>query len=211
MAEMFIRSEACFGAKAENKAASKRIRKQLSYQRDKAIVLERTKQWKLKNPEKKAEQGRKADKVFREKYPERAAQLARERRQKIKQDPVQKLASTMRETLKITIRAHLKKRRGGYSEGTLHQRLGCGADELVTHITKQLSPGMTWQNYGVWVVARIVPFAEAQTIQDVERLAHYTNCHPVWIEQHLRKAGGIRRTAHRQMQKPQAQKVSVPL
>lgn len=119
--------------------------------------------------------------------------MARQTRLKIKQDPVRAYIVKMRDTLKNAIRAHLKKAKFSFSDNLIRQRFGCSADELIDHITKKLLPGMNWENYGEWVVARIEPFANAQTIQDVERLAHYTNCQPVWLQDNLKRAGGLRR------------------
>lgn len=193
MSDLPDSNEAVVEKGAEDKTARRRAYEKRYYQKNKAHKLEYAKQWKANNPEKNAAHRRKSVAVFAAKHPERVAQIRRNQYLKIKQDPVRSLAAKMHETLKITIRVHLGKRAGGYSQKILRERLGCTSAELIAHINRQLSPGMTWENYGVWVVARKKPFATATTIQEVEQLAHYSNCYPVWLAEHLNRVGGVRR------------------
>lgn len=56
--------------------------------------------------------------------------------------------------------------------------VGCTPTELKTHIEKQFSEGMNWENYG---------FTGWHIDHDVHRLCHYRLCHytnlqPMWSE-----------------------------
>ncbi len=80
----------------------------------------------------------------------------------------------------------------GYSKKTKSFSLiGCSQEDLVAHIESQFEDGMSWENYGQWHVDHIVPFAVAESEEDVARLCHYTNLQPLWAVDNLRKSAKV--------------------
>lgn len=69
--------------------------------------------------------------------------------------------------------------------------LGCSFDEFKQYISSLFKNGMTWDNYGDWQLDHIIPLATAKTIEDVERLCHYTNLQPLWAKDNLDKRAKI--------------------
>lgn len=180
-------------AQIEKRRAKQKETKRRYYEKNKELILEKNRLWKLKNPERVAISRRKTTKNSRINNPERAAEYAKKRRVLIKGDELLKLIETMRQTMKSAIRAHCRNKTIGVSDELLLSRFGCDRKALIAHIEAHMEPGMTWANYGEWVVVRTVPFASASTVDDVARLAHYTNCQPMKREESLARAGGLRR------------------
>lgn len=55
--------------------------------------------------------------------------------------------------------------------------------------------GMSWDNYGsakdCWVIDHIKPLASARTLEELEKLQHYTNLQPLWSIENLQKGTKI--------------------
>ena len=68
--------------------------------------------------------------------------------------------------------------------------IGCTPQQLIAHIEKQFQPGMTWGNWGVhgWHVDHIIPLDSGKTLEEVEKLCHYTNLQPMWAEENRKKS-----------------------
>jgi hypothetical protein len=60
--------------------------------------------------------------------------------------------------------------------------LGCTWQELMLHLERQFVDGMSRDNYGLWHIDHIIPLASAKTIEESEKLCHYTNLQPLWAE-----------------------------
>ena len=69
--------------------------------------------------------------------------------------------------------------------------VGCDIKTFRAHIFSLLSDGMTEDNYGEWQLDHKVPLASAQSIDDVNRLSHYTNYQPLWEIDNQRKGAKI--------------------
>ena len=67
--------------------------------------------------------------------------------------------------------------------------IGCTYEELKSHIEKQFTEGMTWDNYGIngWHIDHIKPLAMANTREEVIASNHYTNLQPLWCLDNLSK------------------------
>ena len=67
--------------------------------------------------------------------------------------------------------------------------VGCTPEKLRTHLKKQFLPGMSWKNYSLkgWHIDHKVPLASAKTIEDVEKLMHYSNLQPLWAIDNMEK------------------------
>ena len=60
--------------------------------------------------------------------------------------------------------------------------IGCDLKFLFSYIESLFKSGMTWQNQGKngWQIDHIVPLCSAKTIEELEKLCHYTNLQPLW-------------------------------
>jgi len=67
--------------------------------------------------------------------------------------------------------------------------LGCDYKTAFKHIEEQFRDGMSWDNYGEWHIDHIIPLCSATTVQELEKLCHYTNLQPLWAEENLFKGG----------------------
>ena len=71
--------------------------------------------------------------------------------------------------------------------------VGCTPAELKIHLEKQFKPGMTWWNHTPkgWHIDHIIPLASAETIEETEKLSHYTNLQPMWAKENMKKGNKI--------------------
>lgn len=77
--------------------------------------------------------------------------------------------------------------------------LGCSMEEFMVHIESQFTEGMSWENHGqcrkgdcyVWHVDHRIPLATAETEEDIIKLCHYTNLHPMWALENIVKGNKI--------------------
>jgi hypothetical protein len=71
--------------------------------------------------------------------------------------------------------------------------VGCTPAELKIHLEKQFKPGMTWWNHTPkgWHIDHIIPLASAETLEETEKLAHYTNLQPMWAKDNIKKSNKI--------------------
>ena len=52
---------------------------------------------------------------------------------------------------------------------------------------------MNWENWGhgknntTWHIDHIIPLSSAKTIEEVEKLNHYTNLRPMWGSDNIKK------------------------
>ena len=72
---------------------------------------------------------------------------------------------------------------------TFHM-IGCTPQQLIAHIEKQFQPGMTCENWGVhgWHIDHRIPLDSGKTLEEVEKLCHYTNLQPMWAEENRKKS-----------------------
>ena len=65
--------------------------------------------------------------------------------------------------------------------------------QLKDHLEKQFTSGMNWNNNTLhgWHVDHIIPLSSAKTLDDVERLCHYTNLQPLWAKDNILKSDKI--------------------
>ena len=68
--------------------------------------------------------------------------------------------------------------------------IGCSNKELIIHLQNQFVEGMTLENHGYngWHIDHIIPLSSAKTLDELEKLCHYTNLQPLWAEENLRKS-----------------------
>jgi hypothetical protein len=103
-------------------------------------------------------------------------------------------AKTPKEKLRTYFGAaisHSLKGRGKGGKGW-QDILGYTADDLRTHLERQFTRGMTWDNYGKWHVDHILPVASFiyETVECDEFLACWaiTNLRPLWAKENISKS-----------------------
>ncbi len=69
--------------------------------------------------------------------------------------------------------------------------LGCGFEFFIDYIVAQFKDGMSLENYGEWELDHIKPIASANSVDDVEKLNHYTNFRPLWKGDNRKKYSKI--------------------
>lgn len=96
--------------------------------------------------------------------------------------------------IKDNCRNRIRKVLNGWSKSASSQQLiGCSWLELRTYLESQFSEGMTWENYGKfgWHIDHIIPLSSAKTLEEIEKLCHYTNLQPLWWRDNIVKSNKI--------------------
>jgi len=101
-------------------------------------------------------------------------------------NPLFAIAHRCRSTIQSIIR-----RRGWKKICKTNEMLGCDWPTLKLHLESQFVKGMTWENRHRWHIDHFHPLGDAQTIEDVIRLNHYTNLRPLWKHLNLKKSSTI--------------------
>lgn len=144
------------------------------------------------NPEKAKAQNRTGYLRYRERdkvrRAERKPELAAYMRHKRNSDPAFAIADRLRRRINQVLSGA-----GGKKSGRLVELSGCSASELVAHLERQFSPGMTWENRRQWHIDHIVPCSAFDLTDPAQqRVAfHYTNLRPVWSHENLSKQAKI--------------------
>ena len=146
------------------------------------------------NPENKARKyllRKKKAKIYNQKY--RSSQKGKEANRRgvkkaLKTNPTYKIANAVRRRLGEYL--NLK---GLTKTNKTFTIVGCTPAELKIHLEKQFKPGMTWWNHTPkgWHIDHITPLASAKTIEETEKLAHYTNLQPMWAIENIKKGNKI--------------------
>lgn len=68
--------------------------------------------------------------------------------------------------------------------------LGCDIPGLKLHLSKNFSPGMSWNNYGEWHIDHIIPCSafDLTMAEQQEQCFHYSNLQPLWAKDNLKKS-----------------------
>jgi hypothetical protein len=69
--------------------------------------------------------------------------------------------------------------------------LGCSWEQLRDHIENQFVSGMTWEDKHLWHIDHIVPLSSAKTVEELEKLCHYTNLQPLWASDNMSKGAKL--------------------
>ena len=85
-----------------------------------------------------------------------------------------------------TIRSRLRYALGNNKKDHTIDLLGCTVEQVVQHLEKQFTPGMTWDNQGKaddeWEIDHIIPFAAFDLTNHDEQfiVCWYQNTQPLW-------------------------------
>lgn len=97
-------------------------------------------------------------------------------------DPVFAITKRVRELTRLAFK------KNGYQKNTkTSEVLGCDWQTLKSHIERQFTKGMSWDNRDKWHIDHIVPLSSAKSEDEVIALNHYTNLRPMWAEDNLSK------------------------
>lgn len=126
-------------------------------------------------------------KIYSREYHKEYRRLNREKineqiRQKMKNDPIFRMKRNVRKIINNSFR-----RRNQTKSKSSKQLLGCSVEFFVNYIESKFLDGMSCENYGEWQIDHIIPLFTANTIEDIEKLCHYTNLQPLWREDNLIK------------------------
>jgi hypothetical protein len=139
-------------------------------------IKQNHKQWRLKHPD----IIRKSNQKYRTGHSEKINQRTRKwQKQHLKTNLNYKIKKNLRNRILNALKGCSK------SQRTM-KLLGCNIDEFKSHIEKSFATGMTWDNYGKWVLHH-VKHCHMFDLTDPEQQKlcfHYTNVVPMWEVQH---------------------------
>lgn len=165
-------------------------------ERNKEKIRAYQKKYREKNKEKAREYHKKYSKrnehilkVNRKKYNSRPDVKDRRNARNIirmKEDPKFKLTCQMR--------SYISKSLSKKSYGAL-RHVDWNIEELKSHIEKQFTKGMTWDNYGEWHIDHIIPVAnfiyEKPEDDDFKSCWCLSNLRPIWAKENLSKQDAL--------------------
>lgn len=101
-------------------------------------------------------------------------------------------AYRLNRSIKAAINISLK---GGKAGRKWSDLVGYDRERLMTHLERQFTPGMTWDNYGGWHVDHIVPLSVHQIAdaegEDFKAAWSLTNLRPMWAGDNIRKGAKV--------------------
>jgi hypothetical protein len=126
----------------------------------------------------------------------RSRERAANRYNQTKHTPQHKIHQLIRNTTsriaRITNGRNKKEKRS-------YEILGCSFDAARSHIERQFKPGMTWENYGEWVIDHIFPISKVDLMNanQVNMVCRYTNLQPLWkMENAIKRDKVINHQSH---------------
>lgn len=147
-----------------------KIKQQKYYLNNSERIKNRVNDYRKSNPEKNTERKR----------------ITKQRRKK--KDPVYRAMYNLRGRLTSYIKLNSLVKQNNFAK-----IIGITPEGFREYIESQFEEGMTWDNRGIytWHLDHIIPISTAKTIEDVERLTHYTNFQPLWSEVNRSKGDKI--------------------
>ena len=158
-------------------------RRKVYYSENKGAILERTRRWREENKEVNKLSASKSQKKYICSHKEKLTKYEKER---YENDLQFRLKKILRSRLRYALRGKTKKE-------SAVLLAGCTVSELIEHIEKQFTDGMSWSNHSFkgWHVDHIIPCA-CFDLTDPEQQKicfHYTNLQPLWAKDNLSKGG----------------------
>lgn len=168
------------------------------YIKNKQRVLDRNKKWKDKNKEKYLKYFSDRYKNNKEKMDFENKQYCISHRKKInsykRKWHNEKYANDINYKIKVILRARLQCALKGKCKSRSTMKLvGCSINKLISHIQKQFTEGMTWDNHGFgegkWHIDHIRPCSSFDLTNEQEQLQcfNYKNLQPLWHLENLSK------------------------
>jgi hypothetical protein len=162
--------------KKKNPPSEEQKRKSLKYSKKRLQdnpelrkkMNEQSKEWRKKNPERVKE---KRNKWICDNY---------------KNNPLYYLRKRISSRTRLFLR-----RKGLMKSESTESILGCDYETFVKHIESLFKDGMNWDNKDKWHLDHIIPLSSGETIEEINKLGHYTNIQPLWAEDNLKKGNRI--------------------
>lgn len=160
--------------KREQRLAAKRR----AYYDNIEVMRERSRRYQAKNKDKVALRMRQ---WVKENRPALNAKI----RARLKTDPVARCAKSMRTHLRRVIEGI-----GSTKKDDTYSTLGYSPKELKSHIERQFTNGMSWENYGKWHIDHIVSISQMvrSGCEDPAIINCLTNLRPLWAEENHSKS-----------------------
>lgn len=80
---------------------------------------------------------------------------------------------------------------GAVKRGRTFDMLGYTPAELKTHLERQFTKGMNWENRNLWEIDHIIPISSAKSTDDVIALNQLSNLRPMWAADNNSKKNKI--------------------
>jgi hypothetical protein len=130
-------------------------------------------------------------KEYRENNPDKIRQIKRDyERNRKASDPLYKLISNFRTAIYTVLKESNVDKYGHYFD-----ILGYTPEELINHLEKQFTEGMTWEKYGEFHIDHKLPISSfnIKEIGDEEFMKCWCldNLQPMWGEENIRKSNKI--------------------
>lgn len=109
--------------------------------------------------------------------------IAKYCREKSKSDPAFRALRSCRVRLRLALKATGNSKSG-------RDMIGCSSSEFRAHIERLFTAGMTWDNYGEWVIDHIKPCAVFDFSYPTQQWEcfHFSNLQPLWQRDNQMKA-----------------------
>jgi len=101
---------------------------------------------------------------------------------KRKTDPIFKLSVYLRSRIYRAFKRNFWNKRNKTKD-----ILGCDFDTAKKYIERLFTKGMSWDNFGEWVIDHRIPLNSAKNEQDLISLCHISNLQPMWAEENREK------------------------
>ena len=173
-------------AYVRNNSEKIKIYKKGYYDENKEIIAGKTKKYREENKEviakRKSEYNQQEHIMIKnqERYQREKEERNRVNRERYKNEPLYRLKRKITSSIKQAIK---KKCRS--------QFLSCSTGFLKWWLKAQWTEGMSWENYGEWVVDHRTPLASAKTEEDMIKLNHPSNLQPMWYKDNQKKSAKI--------------------
>lgn len=140
----------------------------------------RSKNWSIKNKERRKEIDR--AKYIRNK--EKHISMGKKRHQeRMLTDELYRIKQKLRWSLRDAFR-RIRKNKPAKTE----ELLGCSWEEAKAHFESLFQEGMSWDNHGEWHIDHIKPVCSF-TVEDIHLMNHISNLQPLWANENTSKGG----------------------
>jgi len=165
----------------------KKVADKKYYENNKEKISQYYSEWK----QNKKEHLKEYQKKWREENKDKLRKTKREyERTRKANDPIYKLISNFRTAIYQVLKENNVDKNGHYFEVLKYT-----PEELINHLEKQFTDGMTWDNYGQWHVDHVIPISvhDIHEIGDDEfmRCWSLSNLQPMWGDENIRKSNKI--------------------